>query len=107
MYFVPSFSSFTSPHWDQYARGTIIGITGGTTREEIIHATLESFAFQVYDNAQIMKLDSGHDFSVMKVDGGPVVNSYLMQFQADLLGTPVDIPVITEMTAFGAAFWQL
>ena len=104
VYFVPAFSGLAAPHWDQYARGMIIGITGGTTREQIIRATLESIAFQVYDNAEVMKLDSDHDFAVMKVDGGPVVNSFLMQFQADILGRPVEVPVVTEMTAYGAAF---
>ena len=104
VYFVPAFSGLAAPHWDQYARGMMIGITGGTTREQIVRATLESIAFQVYDNAQVMKIDSGRQFTRMKADGGPVVNKFLMQFQADLLGTPVDIPVVTEMTAYGAAF---
>ena len=104
LYFVPAFSGLAAPHWDQYARGMMIGITGGTTREHIVRATLESIAFQVYDNAQVMKQDSGYNFSVMKADGGPVVNKFLMQFQADILGTPVDVPVVTEMTAYGAAF---
>ena len=104
LYFVPAFAGLAAPHWDQYARGMMIGITGGTTREHIVRATLESIAFQVYDNAQVMKLDSGYNFTTMKVDGGPVVNQFLMQFQADLLGTPVDVPVVTEMTAYGAAF---
>lgn len=104
VYFVPAFSGLAAPHWDQYARGMIIGITGGTTKEQVVRATLESIAFQVYDNAQVMQKDVGHSFSVMKADGGPVVNSFLMQFQADILGVPVDVPVVTEMTAYGAAF---
>ena len=104
VYFVPAFSGLAAPHWDQYARGMMIGITGGTSKEQIVRATLESIAFQVYDNAQVMKIDSGRNFKSMKVDGGPVVNKFLMQFQADLLGTPVDVPVVTEMTAYGAAF---
>ncbi|MCI2058009.1 MAG: glycerol kinase GlpK [Oscillibacter sp.] len=104
VYFVPAFAGLAAPHWDQYARGMIIGITGGTTSDQIVRATLESIAFQVYDNAQVMKTDSGYNFATMKVDGGPVVNQFLMQFQADLLGTPVDVPVVTEMTAYGAAF---
>ena len=104
LYFVPAFSGLAAPHWDQYARGMMIGITGGTTREHIVRATLESIAFQVYDNAQMMKKDSGYNFTLMKADGGPSVNSFLMQFQADILGTPVDVPVVTEMTAYGAAF---
>ena len=104
VYFVPAFSGLAAPHWDQYARGMMIGITGGTTKEQIVRATLESIAFQVYDNAMVMIKDSGKQFAVMKADGGPVVNKFLMQFQADLLGTPVDVPVVTEMTAYGAAF---
>lgn len=104
LYFVPAFSGLAAPHWDQYARGMMIGITGGTSREHIVRATLESIAFQVYDNAQVMSQDSGYQFSVMKADGGPVVNKFLMQFQADILGTPVEVPVVTEMTAYGAAF---
>lgn len=104
LYFVPAFSGLAAPHWDQYARGMMIGITGGTSREHIVRATLESIAFQVYDNAQVMKKDSGYDFSVMKADGGPSVNRFLMQFQADILGVSVDVPVVTEMTAYGAAF---
>lgn len=104
VYFVPAFAGLAAPHWDQYARGMMIGITGGTTREQIVRATLESIAFQVYDNAMVMQKDSGYDFSVMKVDGGPVVNKFLMQFQADILGKEVRVPVVTEMTAYGAAF---
>ena len=104
VYFVPAFAGLAAPHWDQYARGTIVGITGGTGREQIVRATLESIAFQVYDNAMVMQKDSGYNFDVMKADGGPVVNSFLMQFQADILGKPVDVPVVTEMTPYGAAF---
>lgn len=104
VYFVPAFAGLAAPHWDQYARGMMIGLTGGTTSEQIVRATLESIAFQVYDNAQVMKLDSGYDFTSMKVDGGPVANRFLMQFQADLLGKPVEVPVVEEMTAYGAAF---
>ena len=104
LYFVPAFSGLAAPHWDQYARGMMIGITGGTSREHIVRAVLESIAFQVYDNAQVMEQDSGYSFSVMKADGGPVVNRFLMQFQADILDAAVDVPVVTEMTAYGAAF---
>ncbi|MDR2109886.1 MAG: glycerol kinase GlpK [Spirochaetaceae bacterium] len=102
VYFVPAFSGLAAPHWDQYARGMMIGLTGGTTREQIVRATLEGTAFQVYDNVAVMKKDSGQNISVMRVDGGPVVNRFLMQFQADLLGFPVDVPVVNEMTAYGA-----
>ena len=104
VYFVPAFSGLAAPHWDQYARGMIIGITGGTTGAHVVRATLESIAFQVYDNAMVMQKDMGEALTVMKVDGGPVVNNFLMQFQADILGVPVDVPEVTEMTAYGAAF---
>lgn len=103
VYFVPAFSGLAAPHWDQYARGMIIGITGGTTREQIVRATLESIAFQVYDNAMAMQKDSGFLFESMKVDGGPVKNNFLMQFQADILGKPVAVPTVTEMTPYGSA----
>ena len=104
VYFVPAFAGLAAPHWDQYARGMIIGLTGGTSREHIVRATLESIAFQVYDNARVMEKDAGVVFSSMRADGGPVVNSFLMQFQADILGIPVDVPAITEMTPYGAAY---
>ena len=104
VFFVPAFSGLAAPHWDQYARGTIVGITGGTTKEQIIRATLESMAYQVKDNLDVMVEDSGIPIEVMRVDGGAVVNEFLMQFQADILGIPVDVPVITETTALGAAY---
>ena len=104
VYFVPAFVGLSAPRWDPYARGMIIGITGETKREHVIRATLESIAFQVYDNAEVMKIDSGYDYTSMRVDGGSVVNRFLMQFQADILGKPVEVPVVTEMTAYGAAF---
>lgn len=104
LYFVPAFVGLAAPHWDQYARGTLIGITGGTTRAEIVRATLESIAYQVKDNLDVMVKDSGIPIEVMRVDGGAVANEFLMQFQADILGIPVDVPVITETTALGAAY---
>ena len=104
VYFVPAFVGLAAPHWDQYARGTMVGITGGTTRAHIVRATLESIAFQVKENMDVMEKDSGIKIQVMRVDGGPVVNEFLMQFQADLLGIPIDVPVITETTALGAAY---
>lgn len=104
VFFVPAFSGLAAPHWDQYARGTLIGITGGTEREHIVRATLESIAYQVNDNLKVMKKDSGMDIDVMRVDGGAVVNEFLMQFQADILDIPVDVPAITETTALGAAY---
>lgn len=104
VYFVPAFVGLAAPHWDQYARGTMVGITGGTTRAHIVRATLESIAYQVKENMDVMEKDSGIKIQVMRVDGGPVVNDFLMQFQADLLGIPIDVPVITETTALGSAY---
>ena len=104
VYFVPAFVGLAAPHWDQYARGMIIGITGGTTRAHIARATLEAIAFQVRENLDVMRIDSGTDIKVMRADGGAVANRFLMQLQADMLGIPVDVPVITETTALGAAY---
>ena len=104
VFFVPAFSGLAAPHWDQYARGTMVGVTGGTTREHIVRATLESMAYQVKDNLDVMIGDSGIEIEVMRVDGGASVNEFLMQFQADILGIPVDVPEITETTALGAAY---
>ena len=104
VFFVPAFVGLAAPHWDQYARGMIIGITGGTTRAHIVRATLEAIAFQVRENLDVMRQDSGTEIAAMRVDGGAVVNEFLMQFQADMLGIPVDVPVINETTALGAAY---
>jgi glycerol kinase len=104
VYFVPAFVGLAAPHWDQYARGMIIGITGGTTRAHIARATLEAIAFQVRENLDVMRKDSGTAIEAMRVDGGAAVNEFLMQFQADMLGIPVDVPVINETTALGTAF---
>lgn len=104
VYFVPAFAGLAAPHWDQYARGMIIGITGGTTRAHIARATLEAIALQVRENLDVMRKDSGMAIEVMRADGGAVVNQFLMQFQADILGIPVDVPVINETTALGAAY---
>lgn len=104
VYFVPAFAGLAAPHWDQYARGTIVGITGGTTKEQLVRATLESVAYQVKDNLDVMIKDSKIPIDIMRVDGGMVANKFLMQFQADILGIPVDVPVITETTALGAAY---
>ena len=104
VYFVPAFTGLAAPYWDSYARGMMIGIIGGTTREQIVRATLESTAYQVYDLLQVMQRDSGTAIQTMRCDGGAVANSFLMQFQADMLGIPVEIPTITDTTALGAAF---
>ena len=104
VYFVPAFVGLAAPHWDQYARGMIIGITGGTTRAHIARATLEAIAFQVRENLDVMRIDSGADIKVMRADGEAVDNQFLMQYQADMLGIPLDVPVINETTALGAAY---
>lgn len=103
VYFVPAFSGLAAPHWDQYARGTIVGLTGGTTREQLVRATLESIAYQVSDNLQVMRGDSGIPIERIRVDGGMVCNRFLMQFQADILGIPVEVPAVFDTTAMGAA----
>lgn len=104
VYFVPAFSGLAAPHWDSYARGTIIGITGGTTREQIVRACLEATAYQVKDNLDVMKLDANIPITAMRVDGGAVANGFLMQFQADILGIPVDIAAVHDTTPLGAAY---
>ena len=104
VYFVPAFSGLAAPHWDSYARGCILGITGGTDRNHIVRAALEATAYQVKDILDAMNEDSGLQVSRMRVDGGAVVNKFLMQFQSDILGIPIDIPEISETTALGAAY---
>ncbi len=104
VFFVPAFAGLAAPHWDSYARGTLVGVTGGTERAHIARATLESMAYQVKDNLDVMEKDSGIPIKVMRVDGGAVANDFLMQFQADILGIPVEVPVITDTTALGAAY---
>lgn len=104
VYFVPAFVGMAAPYWDMYARGTIVGITGGTAREHLVRATLESIAYQVYDMLECLKADSKHPIETLRVDGGAVANKFLMQFQADILGIPVEVPRITETTALGVAY---
>ncbi|MBC7218390.1 MAG: glycerol kinase GlpK [Candidatus Caldatribacterium sp.] len=104
VYVVPAFTGLCAPYWDMYARGLIIGITRGTTREHIVRATLESMAYQTRDILEAMMADSGQMLESLRVDGGAVKNNFLMQFQADILGVPVIRPVVTEMTAMGAAY---
>lgn len=104
VYFVPAFTGMSAPYWDQFARGTIIGITRGTDRAHIIRAALESMAYQIRDVVECMQKDSGLAISEIKVDGGACKNDFVMQFQADLLGIPVLRPKVVEATARGAAF---
>lgn len=104
VYMVPAFVGLGAPYWDMNARGMIIGITRGTTKAHIVRATLDSLAYQTRDVLGAMEADSGNRLAALKVDGGAVANNLLMQFQADLLGVPVDRPQITETTALGAAY---
>jgi glycerol kinase len=102
--FVPAFTGLGAPHWDPYARGTIVGITRGTTAAHIARATLESIAFQSADLLSAMEDDAGVRLAELRVDGGATANNLLMQFQADLLGVPVIRPRCCETTALGAAY---
>lgn len=104
VFIVPAFTGLGAPYWDMYARGTIVGLTRGSSKEHIIRATLESIAYQSRDVLEAMEADSGLELKKMKVDGGAVKNSFLMQFQADILGVEVERPLINETTALGAAY---
>ena len=103
-YVVPAFTGLGAPHWDQYARGTIVGITRGVNKCHIIRATLESLAYQTNDVLQAMRADSGIEMNSLKVDGGASANNFLMQAQADIIGAPVNKPSCVETTAMGAAY---
>lgn len=103
-YVVPAFTGLGAPHWDQYARGTIVGITRGVNKYHIIRATLESLAYQVNDVLKAMEADSGIELSALKVDGGASANDFLMQTQADIIKAPVNRPQCVETTAMGAAY---
>ena len=104
VYVVPAFVGLGAPYWDMYARGVIVGLTRGANRNHIVRATLESMAYQTRDVLKAMEEDSGIRVKALKVDGGAVVNNFLMQFQSDILGVRVDRPQIAETTAMGAAF---
>ena len=104
VYFVPAFVGMGAPYWDPYARGTILGITRGTTAAHLARAALESMAYQTRDVLEAMQKDAGIALAALKVDGGASVNHLLMQFQADVLGVPVCRPVVAETTALGAAY---
>jgi glycerol kinase len=104
VYLVPAFAGLGAPHWDQYARGTISGITRGTTAGHLARAALEGIAFQVAEVLEVMKQDSGVPMNELRVDGGACANDLLMQFQADILQVPVVRPKVTETTALGAAY---
>jgi glycerol kinase len=114
VYVVPAFVGLGAPYWDEAARGTIVGITRGTTREHLIRATLESIAYQTRDVVECVRQDAALPVGSLRVDGGACRNDFLMQFQADVLGVPVLRPPMLEVTALGAAalaglgvgFWQ-
>jgi glycerol kinase len=104
VYLVPAFAGLGAPHWDAYARGAVLGITRGITGGHIARAAVESIAFQVADLVGAMETDSGIRLGELRVDGGASRNNVLLQFQADLLGVPVERPAVTETTALGAAY---
>jgi glycerol kinase len=104
VYFVPALTGLGSPHWDPYARGTIVGLTRGASRAHLARAALEAIAYQTVDAVRAQEAASGKALELLKADGGAVVNGWLMQFQADVLDAPVVVPEIAETTALGAAY---
>jgi glycerol kinase len=104
VYLVPAFAGLGAPHWNQYARGTIFGLTRGSSNAHIARAALDSIAYQTYDVLKAMEADSGISIAELRVDGGATVNNQLMQFQSDILNTKVVRPKVTETTALGAAY---
>lgn len=104
VYFVTALAGLGAPHWDAYARGTLVGLTRATTRSHIARATLESICYQSRDVFDAIERDSGITLKDLRVDGGAVGNNFLMQFQSDILGVPVEVPAITETTSLGAAY---
>ncbi|MFW5681125.1 MAG: FGGY family carbohydrate kinase, partial [Pseudomonadota bacterium] len=114
VFFVPALAGLGAPHWDAYARGLLIGVTRGTGRAHLARAVLESICYQTRDVVEAMRRESGIALGALRADGGASVNGWLMQYQADMLGVPVEIPEISETTALGAAylaglgtgFWQ-
>jgi glycerol kinase len=104
VYFVPALTGLGSPHWDPYARGTIVGLTRGAGPAHLARAALEAIAYQTVDAVRAQETAAGAPLSELKADGGAVANAWLMQFQADVLGVPVSVPVISETTALGAAY---
>ena len=104
VYLVPAFTGLGSPHWDPYARGTIVGLTRGTGTAHLARAALEAIAYQTVDAVRAMEAAAGVRLEELKADGGAVQNAWLMQFQADVLGVPVVVPEVSETTALGAAY---
>ena len=103
VYLVSAFTGLGAPHWDMYARGAVVGLTRGTTRAHLCRATLEGIAYQTADLIAAMERDAGQKIPALRADGGASVSDFLMQFQADLLGVPVERPAVVETTAWGAA----
>ena len=103
-YVVPAFTGLGAPYWDQYARGTIVGLTRGVNKYHIIRATLESLAYQVNDVLEVMKADAGSDLAVLRVDGGASANNLLLQIQSNISNVAVERPECIETTALGAAY---
>jgi glycerol kinase len=104
VYFVPALTGLGSPHWDPYARGTIVGLTRGSTRAHLARAALEAMAYQTVDAIRAMEASAGVRLEELRADGGATANAWMLQFQADLLGVPVVVPAISETTALGAAY---
>jgi glycerol kinase len=104
VYFVPALTGLGSPHWDPYARGTIVGLTRGATKAHLARAALESIAYQTVDAVRAMEAASGEALGELRADGGATENAWLMQFQSDVLGVPVLVPEVAETTALGAAY---
>jgi glycerol kinase len=104
VYFVPALTGLGSPHWDPYARGTIVGLTRGASRAHLARAALEAIAYQTLDAVRAIERACGVELTELRADGGATANDWLMQFQADLLGVPVVVPEISETTALGAAY---
>jgi len=103
VYFVPAFVGLGAPYWDMYARGTIIGLTQGTTRAHLARATLEAIAYQARVVVEVMNAEASLQLPLLRVDGGGAANSFLMQFQADILGVPIQLAAVAETTALGVA----
>jgi glycerol kinase len=104
VYFVPALTGLGSPHWDPYARGTIVGLTRGSGRAHLARAALEAIAYETVDAVRAQEAAAGERLELLRADGGATVNRWLMQFQADVLGVPVSVPEIAETTALGAAY---
>lgn len=104
VYFVPALAGLGAPHWDPYARGTIVGLTRGTTRAHLARAILEAMCYQTRDVVEAMERDSGIKLKELRCDGGASVNTFLMQFQSDILGVAINVPKVAETTALGAAY---